>query len=1045
MKKLLKVLVTIMIAVAFVLPTAVVVHADDEFNTLTTTDNVTSIDETKGFITFSGTGTAIPISVSSLKGLLTEKDNEVRKIVAYSSADVKYEDEANSTLKTGDKIKIESADGQTVYREYRFILKGDTNKDGLVNIDDYAQVVQYQKQGSLTDACVIAALYKDSSANVYVTGSDSIETGAGDYTAVVSFGAASTATTVSYIEFTLQYPTFFVFSDYTTTSDMNGWTVNIQDIGSYKLKISAYKEDFNGAAFDNSSTPAKRIANLEFTLVAATQSGTEGSFKEILSSGKGVSNRGGTVGVGGIEKFVTVGTATPTAPTLNTKNDASITLNSVIGYQYYCSTSSEAPAADSEYWATASGATITFSPLSSGTVYYIFYRRNATEQSYKMEDSIKTDDPLAIPGPHVESSDTSSITVAFSSDPTNGTNFTGIYFSPNSAKPTLNSTWITLDSKSNSIAGVGTYTVDKVLETVTFSGLSAGKFYITGRTSNGVISSATVWAPTPNYDADDITVNSDSVELPYAAIYKYSLDGKNYYLASTNTKTYMSTGGTIYIQRETVNGNPNVAVIHGLQNDKEYMVYIQVFDNSEPASAVCQIAIKTGASTPAVPPTPVPKANSQIYIALEYNKSLNYRINNSSWTASFATYPTETNMITLGEYAYYFDNSTNPTHIVFAKLKPNTTYKIDVKFATDPTTTTNISSVTTKTVECKHIYGEKQYIGNTLKYTQTCTICGDIKSGEDTPTHVHTYETITVPSTCVTHGYTYQKCSGCNAILEGSRVELPLAAHTEVKRVKTHATCTTYGTVDVVCSVCGAVIRENEPNLDDPPKGHQFETITDYTAPTCTAHGHERIYQKCSVCGVENLISERDIAALGHDAAWVVTVEPTATSEGRKDYICSRCGEVLDSEVIAKLISYIKNTNGTGTYEIEVDNNKALVSDAAKLAIADGDASVKVVFPGGVSVELDPAMAVAFLRNGSYLNVKKITSATEASGDLAKAGFDPATCTVYEITAENAVIANGKATVTLKYQATAEGGAVNVYFVDAQGKKTKMTSHYENG
>ncbi|MBR7083541.1 MAG: hypothetical protein IKI51_05915, partial [Clostridia bacterium] len=164
-----------------------------------------------------------------------------------------------------------------------------------------------------------------------------------------------------------------------------------------------------------------------------------------------------------------------------------------------------------------------------------------------------------------------------------------------------------------------------------------------------------------------------------------------------------------------------------------------------------------------------------------------------------------------------------------------------------------------------------------------------------------------------------------------------------------------------------------------------------------------------------------------------------------KDYVCSRCGEVLKTEVIPKLINYIKNANGTGTYEITVAEDRALVTDAAKLAIADGDASVRVVFPNGTSVELDPAMTVAFLRSNSYINVKKLTSDAEASGDLGKAGFSSTTNAVYEITAENAVIANGKATVTINYDATAEGGAVNVYFVNAEGKKTKLNSTYSGG
>ena len=965
MKKLLKVLVTIMLAVAFVLPTAIVVHADDTvFYELTSKGSPITVNSNNRNVIF--TGSSLPFTFSELKSSLKQESNSVCRIAAYSSG--KLLDDADA-LKTGDKIKIEQIDNSgdtpvytTLYKDgiectYTMIIRGDVNMDGYVDINDKQYAVEYTRGNEIVK--YPESLPKNNSVAIVLNGDSTIMPDAESYDLAISFRANSLETSVSYIEFILTVPSFLTYSDYSIPSDMSGWDPpTCESVGTNQLKLSAYKTDFNGAVFDSSATTAKKMIYLSFTLKNGTAAGSTESFT--VSQAKGVSNIGGSfAAMAGTGKSVAVGSTVPTAPTLNTKNEASITLNSVIGYQYYCSTSNEVPASDSEYWIQAAAQTITFSALSPGTTYYIYYRRTADDTAYLMEGSIKTDDPAAIRGPRVESSDTTSITVAFGED------FEGIYFSNNSMEPGLNSSWITRESRGGAISGIGSYTVDKIAETVTFSGLSSGKYFITGKKASGAISEQTVWAPTPNITENKVTANANSIELPYAYMYSYSIDGRNFYGASV--KSNMTAGGTIYIQRETINGNPNVAVIHGLENNKEYTVYIQAYEGNNPISAVCTLTVTTGTATPTKPPELAVQGRSQIYIAVTYNKSLNYRINNSAWTASFATstsFPTETNMVTLGDFAYYFNNSTNPTAIFFTKLKQDTSYKIDAKLVDDAANTTNISSVTTKTLVCTHVYGEKKYVGNTLKYTQTCTICGDVKSGEDTPVHVHTYETITVPSTCVTHGYTYQKCSGCNAVLDGSRVELPLVPHTETTRGKTHATCTAYGTVDVVCSVCGAVIRENEINANDPPKGHQYETITDYKAPTCTVAGHEKIYQKCSVCGDESLVSERDIAALGHDATWVVTVEPTATTEGRKDYICARCGDVLDTEVIAKLISYIKNTNGTGTYEIEVNENKALVSDAAKLAIADGDASVKVVFPGGVSVELDPAMTVAFLLEG---------------------------------------------------------------------------------
>ena len=1027
MKKFVKVLITLMLAVAFVLPMAAVVHADDTpFDAITSKGYPISVQN--GKVIYSGEASSFKFS--ELQNCLAQKSNSVRRIAAYSSNTLLGDDD---NLKTGDQIKVESIDNSgetpvyTAVATYTMIVKGDVNMDGVIDISDSQYVVEYTRGNTIPQYS--DALRSANSVAIILSGEGSISTNTGTYSLGVSFKSAQVATSVSYIQFYLNFPSFFTYSDFSIPSDMSGWTVTCEKIPSNnQLKITAYKQDFNGAVFDNSATTAKKLINLSFTLIASTNSGSEEPFT--VSQGKGVSNNGGTFSAAGSNKPVTVGSVVPTAPTLNTKNETSITLNSVMGYQYYCSTSNALPSSTAE-WFTASGQTITFSLLSPGTTYYIYYRRNSNETAYLMDGSIKTDSPAALKGPEIEKSDETSITVVF------GANFEAIYFSPNSRVPSSYSTWITPASLSSSISGVGSYTVNDREGTVTFSELSVGKYYIFGKTASGTISDPTVWSPTPSFGEADISTTENTISLPYASVYKYSLDGRNFF--SANTKTNLTASGSIYIQRETVNGNQNVVVIHGLDKETEYAVFVRVYDGSEIASEPCVLTIKTGAAAPTTPPAIKVGGRNQIYLAVEYNKSLCYRINGSAWTAAFNTvYPTEESMITLGDVAYYFSDATNPTFIVFTKLKPDTTYKIDAKFVDDAANTTNISTVTTKTIVCNHVYGDKVYVGNTLNYTQTCKICGNVISGTDQPVHTHTYETVTVQSTCTTKGYTYQKCSGCGAVLDGSLVELPLAPHTERTRVKSHATCTENGITEVYCAVCGAHIRDE---ISEAATGHRYELQT--VPSTCKTHGYT--VQVCSVCGSVLESSRQELPLLDHEAEWVTTVEATATSEGKKELICSRCGEVLDTEIIPKLISYIKNTNGTGTYEITVTENKALVSDAAKLAIADGDASVKVVFPEGVTVELDPAMTVAFLRNNAFLKVTKLTSDADASGNLEKAGFSSATHTVYEITAENAVIANGKATVTVKYQAVEGGGAVNVYFVDAQGKKTKMTSNYANG
>ena len=1038
MKKLLKVLVTIMLAVAFVMPMAVVVYANDEFNTLTRHTSFTSVDNSNSVIKYATHYSATTdewddsLSFNSFySNQINEKNNSVRRIIVRKANNDEITSEASDyNLATGDSIVIQSITGDNenpVYSDvkvYTFVLKGDVNKDGIVDAADHALVVGHVTgEQPITDPVAVEAIRPNLAKSTQINwdGSNDLPTTTTTYPLSLSFTPKETA---SYIKFVLQYPSFFTYSGFEKNTSMNNWSVTFTDnSASHELTITAYKENFDGA----SST--KQLATVNFSFVSSTASGTHDAFK--VKSGVGVTNNGQEIEIEAPEeKTLTVGSVGVTAPTLNSKTDISISLNSVSGYQYYCSTSNTPPTASAE-WRTATGSTVTFSSLQPETTYYFYYRRSSSDTIYSMNSSVTTNASSSLPGPQIEASTSSSITVAFGS-------FSYIYFSDSSIKPDLNSPWIDRNSQNGYISGVGSYTINQLEETVTFSGLSTGRYYITGRTSADVISAAKVWSPTPNISDTQISTTESTISLPYAAVYKYSLDGLNY-VSATSSRNNMTNDGSIYIQRETVNGNPNVAVIHGLANKTSYMVYVRVYDGNDVASAAFSKTVTTGRSATATPPEIEIKGRSYIYIAVAYNKSLNYRINNSSWTASsFTTYPTENNMVNLGNYAYYFSSATDPTMIFFIKLKQDTQYKIDAKFTDDPSNTSNISTITTRTLACPHSYGEKVYVGNTLNYTQTCSICGDVKTGTDTPAHTHTYVTETVPSTCTTKGYTYQKCSGCGNVLEGSRVELPLAAHTEARRVKSHATCTTNGVTEIYCSVCGAHIRDE---ITEVATGHKYEVVT--VPSTCKTHGHT--VQMCSVCGAMLDGTWQDLPLLEHDAEWVVTIEPTATSEGERKLICNRCGDVLETEVIAKLISYIKNTNGTGTYEMSSDGSKALVSDAAKLAIADGDASVKIVYPNGVSIELDPAMTVAFLRNESYLSVKQLTSDAEASGNLAKAGFSTATNTVYEISIENAVVANGKATVTVKYTANENGGAITVYFVDAQGKKTKMTSHYENG
>ena len=106
-------------------------------------------------------------------------------------------------------------------------------------------------------------------------------------------------------------------------------------------------------------------------------------------------------------------------------------------------------------------------------------------------------------------------------------------------------------------------------------------------------------------------------------------------------------------------------------------------------------------------------------------------------------------------------------------------------------------------------------------------------------------------------------------------------AVTEVRNA-VEATCTEDGySGDVYCALCGDLLEQ----------GHVIEAqghtiVTDPPVdPTCETDGHT-YGRHCSVCGTV-FVQSTVIPALGHDwGDWVVTTEPTATTEGEETRTC---------------------------------------------------------------------------------------------------------------------------------------------------------------
>lgn len=191
-------------------------------------------------------------------------------------------------------------------------------------------------------------------------------------------------------------------------------------------------------------------------------------------------------------------------------------------------------------------------------------------------------------------------------------------------------------------------------------------------------------------------------------------------------------------------------------------------------------------------------------------------------------------------------------------------------------------------------------------------------------------------STCDTEGVQHEECTTCGAKKnEGTAVDKK--QHNIQYIAAKDATCTDAGNIEhYFCDGCNKYYVDSEGETEISEEdimidalGHDT-TKTDAKAPTCTDEGNID-YWYCEVCDTyfsdeayENEIKLEDtvIDAEGHDeGAWVVTKEATLEEAGLKELKCTKCGFVLDSEVIPSL----------GEDPANYDELKALVEQAEAL------------------------------------------------------------------------------------------------------------------
>ena len=168
---------------------------------------------------------------------------------------------------------------------------------------------------------------------------------------------------------------------------------------------------------------------------------------------------------------------------------------------------------------------------------------------------------------------------------------------------------------------------------------------------------------------------------------------------------------------------------------------------------------------------------------------------------------------------------------------------------------------------------------------------------EDRPAHVEEQTMILQQATCTDMGISAKKCEYCGGLYNFGAI--PIQPHTSLGwEVVRSATCTEKGLKEQYCIYCGIrIAQEDIPCIDHYYGPTQFVSET----PDCTKA--QEIYQECVMCK-KRITSIR--TATPHTFEWVVTVQPTCTTQGKQAHICSVCGKFNgETAVVASLGGHI--------------------------------------------------------------------------------------------------------------------------------------------
>ncbi len=181
---------------------------------------------------------------------------------------------------------------------------------------------------------------------------------------------------------------------------------------------------------------------------------------------------------------------------------------------------------------------------------------------------------------------------------------------------------------------------------------------------------------------------------------------------------------------------------------------------------------------------------------------------------------------------------------------------------------------------------------------RTCSKCKGSESGTiSKKNHSMGSWSTTKSATCSSTGTRVQKCtrSGCTYSVTESIAKTSHSFNGSFT-TSVEATCTTTGTKVGKCSNCGTPVSTQTYG----PLGHSMGSWSTTKSATCSSTGTR--VQKCTRSGCTHSVTE-SIPATGQHTfnGSYSTINPTCTTDGKKEGKCITCGKVLSSTILEKL------------------------------------------------------------------------------------------------------------------------------------------------